>query len=242
MNKHSYADYEQVIRDMYLTRWFTNHGTKAKQFEYEVARCFNVDHAVAVSSDILAIAISLTGVVEGSIDLHEDAPIDMINAVNVAMINYRLLHVNVERNCIKINTETSKPTLPILLYEPKGNLITAVKINNHDITNVPVIIYSKASYQFQVQGKALSHDNWIRIHPLDSWLDANGSLTGAIIMTNKENWADIFRNIRSSYGAPTAVNVKATCNGRFSELQAGLAIIAFKRSQKIICKQHDILS
>jgi hypothetical protein len=232
MNGLCYADYERVVREMYFTRWFTNHGPKAKIFEYEVASCFNVGYAVAVASDILAIAISLTGVVEGSIYLHEEAPKDVLNAVKIAKIDYRVLHVRLKNNCIKINATTKNPTLPILLYEPKGNLLTAVKINNHDVKNVPVIIYSNAKCQFQGHGNALLHDNWIRIHPIDSWLDASGSLTGAIIMTKNENWANIFRNIRSSYGAPTAVDVKATCNGRFSELQAGLAFVAFKRLQK----------
>jgi dTDP-4-amino-4,6-dideoxygalactose transaminase len=52
---------------------------------------------------------------------------------------------------------------------------------------------------------------------------------GGIITTNDDNLAEIFRNIRSSYGARKVLKVKATCNGRFSEIQAGIGLNILKK-------------
>ena len=46
------------------------------------------------------------------------------------------------------------------------------------------------------------------------------SLGGAVILTDNNKYAHKFRNIRSSYGVLQKEEVIATCNGRFSELQA----------------------
>ncbi len=222
---------------MYLSRWYTNHGPKAKTFENEVARYCDVNYSIAVSSDILATVIALTGVVEKSINLDGNAPENIVHALKIAMIDSFLLHVALENNSIISILDDIESTQPILLCEAKEFFITAVKQNNVDIKNVPVIIYSNSSFQFQARRDFLLPDNWIRICPLDSWLEAKGCLTGAIIMTNKKKWADIFRNIRSSYGVIKPVDVKATCNGRFSELQAGLAHIAFNKVLKKCCNK-----
>ena len=171
MNKLSYTDYERVVKEIYQTRWFTNHGPKARAFEREVVRYCKVDYAIAVSTDILATIITLTGVVDRSIYLHDDSSIDIINAVEIAMVDYRPLSVNIDDNRIVTISGISRTKMPFFLYESKENFITAVKFNNNDIKNVPVIIYSNAICQFQAQGDALLQENWIRIHPLDSWFD-----------------------------------------------------------------------
>ena len=78
------------------------------------------------------------------------------------------------------------------------------------------------------QDKKCNFDNVVSIHSL-STDPTMGNLFGSVITTNNDVMASIFRNIRSSYGARTKVHVTATCNGRFSELQAGLGLCRFKK-------------
>lgn len=53
-----------------------------------------------------------------------------------------------------------------------------------------------------------------------------GCTEGGCIATNDDDLASRLRNIRSSYGAGAHVDVPITTNGRFSEAQACLALLA----------------
>ena len=55
---------------------------------------------------------------------------------------------------------------------------------------------------------------------------------GGAILTNQDEFAEIFRNIRSSYGVRKMTKVKATCNGRFSEIQAGIGLVLLQKIKK----------
>ena len=63
---------------------------------------------------------------------------------------------------------------------------------------------------------------------------------GGAIATNDPELAEKYRNIRSSYGTRRKLDVVATCNGRFSEFQAGVGLKSLQHIEKTLHQSQSV--
>lgn len=231
MNKNiTLDDYISVINMIYNNRYFTNHGPLAQELELEIEKYCDFNNIVTIGSDVLALLIVLKGVVgKSKILIPGTSHQNISDAVSMSGVNFQFYS---ENQLLQQDSNTffqdllTEDVASILLFETEVKKFDALFLNNIVNFGVKLIVYSENTLSLNL-GRNLSEDITF-VYPLIKCLNTT-ILDGGIIATNSNHRADIFRNIRSSYGVRDKVDVLATCNGRFSELQAGLAMIFFKK-------------
>jgi hypothetical protein len=208
---------KKVLMQIYKNRYFTNHGPLTKQFESELEAFLNISNAVTMMNNTLAILVAISGSYSGKkVAILSGCEKDVFDAANMSNVDF----VNITIDSL----ETDLPTGVGMLVVSSNTLTkdNSVFFKGVEKKGITVIICYLSISNFYYHEY---FENAISVYSLGS-----GTLVqGGIITTNDDNLAEIFRNIRSSYGARKALKVKATCNGRFSEIQAGIGLNILKK-------------
>lgn len=221
-------DYKKVIDLIYENRFFTNHGPLATAFESSIENCLFASNAVAIGNESLALLIAIKGWFDNDIDGEINVLFNSLfdnpvisDAVKMSGIKYNLLDIE----SFGGNSENIKF---IVVSDSDFALLDQEKIRSLSDFGTKIIVFSE---KFPDK-KICKNENTVVVFSLDS--DSHlSTLEGGVIVTNDDNLAKVFRNIRSSYGSREKVKVIATCNGRFSELQAGLGLLGLERGEII---------
>jgi len=216
-NDLSSDDCKKVLCQIYKNRYFSNHGPLAQQFESELEAFFNVRNAIIVTNNALAILIAMSGSYSGKkVAILSGCEKDVLDAANISNVDF----VNTTIDSLATESLSSIGMLVV-----SSNTLTkdnSVFLKGLEEKGITVIICYLSISDFHYLE---NFENAISVYSLGS-----GTLVqGGIITTNDDNLAEIFRNIRSSYGARKVLKVKATCNGRFSEIQAGIGLNILKK-------------
>jgi hypothetical protein len=216
-NDLSSDDCKKVLCQIYKNRYFSNHGPLAQQFESELEAFFNVRNAIIVTNNALAILIAMSGSYSGKkVAILSGCEKDVLDAANISNVDF----VNTTIDSLATESLSSIGMLVV-----SSNTLTkdnSVFLKGLEEKGITVIICYLSISDFHYHE---NFENAISVYSLGS-----GTLVqGGIITTNDDNLAEIFRNIRSSYGTRKAMKVKATCNGRFSEIQAGIGLNILKK-------------
>lgn len=216
-NDLSSDDCKKVLCQIYKNRYFSNHGPLAQQFESELEAFFNVRNAIIVTNNALAILIAMSGSYSRKkVAILSGCEKDVLDAVNMSNVDF----VNTTIDSLATESLSSIGMLVV-----SSNTLTkdnSVFLKGLEEKGITVIICYLSISDFHYHE---NFENAISVYSLGS-----GTLVqGGIITTNDGNLAEIFRNIRSSYGTRKAMKVKATCNGRFSEVQAGIGLNILKK-------------
>ena len=216
-NDLSSDDCKKVLCQIYKNRYFSNHGPLAQQFESELEAFFNVRNAIIVTNNALAILIAMSGSYSGKkVAILSGCEKDVLDAANISNVDF----VNTTIDSLATESLSSIGMLVV-----SSNTLTkdnSVFLKGLEEKGITVIICYLSISDFHYHE---NFENAISVYSLGS-----GTLVqGGIITTNDDNLAEIFRNIRSSYGARKVLKVKATCNGRFSEIQAGIGLNILKK-------------
>jgi len=215
-NRLSSKNCKKVLCQIYKNRYFSNHGPLAQQFESELEAFFNVRNAIVVTNNALAILITMSGSYSGKkVAILSGCEKDVLDAVNISNVDF----VNTTIDSLATESLSSISMLVV-----SSNTLTkdnSVFLKGLEEKGITVIICYLSISDFHYHE---NFENAISVYSLGS-----GTLAqGGVITTNDDNLAEIFRNIRSSYGTRKAMKVKATCNGRFSEIQAGIGLNILK--------------
>ena len=216
-NDLSSDDCKKVLCQIYKNRYFSNHGPLAQHFESELESFFNVRIAIIVTNNALAILIAMSGSYSGKkVAILSGCEKDVLDAANISNVDF----VNTTIDSLATESLSSIGMLVV-----SSNTLTkdnSVFLKGLEEKGITVIICYLSISDFHYHE---NFENAISVYSLGS-----GTLVqGGIITTNDDNLAEIFRNIRSSYGARKVLKVKATCNGRFSEIQAGIGLNILKK-------------
>jgi dTDP-4-amino-4,6-dideoxygalactose transaminase len=212
---------KNIICKIYQNGYFTNHGPLAKQFEDEVESLLKLNNAVSVMNSALAVLVAISGSYRGgSVGVSSRCDQDVFDAINMTNIDFIRLSND---DFIAFNDLDFK-----MLVVPSKTLTK----ENYDYfrglveLGVIVIICYASITDFSCREVV---EGSLSIFTLGA-----GTLTqGGIIGTNNDSLAETFRNIRSSYGVRNVRKVKATCNGRFSEFQAGLGLELLRKANQL---------
>ena len=216
-NDLSSDDCKKVLCQIYKNRYFSNHGPLAQQFESELEAFFNVRNAIIVTNNALSILIAMSGSYSRKkVAILSGCEKDVLDAANISNVDF----VNTTIDSLATESLSSIGMLVV-----SSNTLTkdnSVFLKGLEEKGITVIICYLSISDFHYHE---NFENAISVYSLGS-----GTLVqGGIITTNDDNLAEIFRNIRSSYGARKVLKVKATCNGRFSEIQAGIGLNILKK-------------
>ena len=215
-------DFKEILLKAYENRYFSNHGPLAKKFESEIEVFLNVRNAVTVTNNALAILIAISGLDKGDrVAILKECEKDIFDAAKMSNVDF--LNTTIENF-------VNKPLTGIGMVVVSSSTLTKdyfTFFKDLIEKEVKVIIcYSSISNFYD-------HINIEGVISVCS-LGSGGLVQGGIIATNNDTFAEIFRNIRSSYGARKVLKVKATCNGRFSEIQAGIGLVLLNKVKECI--------
>ena len=216
-NRLSSKNCKKVLYQIYKNRYFSNHGPLAQQFESELEAFFNVRNAIVVTNNALAILIAMSGSYSGKkVAILSGCEKDVLDAVNISNVDF------VNTTIDNLATESLSSIGMLVVSSNTLTKDNSVFLKGLEEKGITVIICYLSISDFHYHE---NFENAISVYSLGS-----GTLAqGGIITTNDENLAEIFRNMRSSYGVRKTLKVKATCNGRFSEIQAGIGLNILKK-------------
>lgn len=222
------ADFKDVFRSIYQNRYFTNHGPLAKQFELLLEDYLDIKHVVAVGNESLALLIAVAGLeITGEIVI--PAYRAAIASSVAAWLGLKATYCDVDPVSHQVSVESISPALTnkteaVVLVETWGNRCDEQLVEFLTTGNLKVVIIAFDSFASESDGHYVIHDpHVITVHSFGPGQILT-TLQGGSVATSNDDFAHRFRNIRSSYGVRETRRVKATCNGRFSEFQAGIGI------------------
>ena len=74
-----------LIDRIYNTGYFTNHGPIADELESALEQYFNIENAIIISNETLAVVIALSGMTTGgTVAVSTDTPVHIVNGINWA--------------------------------------------------------------------------------------------------------------------------------------------------------------
>lgn len=198
-----WAQVERALDGILDRRWYTNHGPLAQRLESHASMRFGVRHAIAVTNPTIGL-IMLTEALQlsGTVILPGPVPPRCFQALRWAGLNAHPCHWN------QVAAAIDRRTSAILGIPGDHEAALAALAARHNLA-------------FFTDGQATN------LGPAVIALPNCGDEAGAAcVTTDDEVLAARLRNIRSSYGAGPAVPVNRTANGRLSEIQAAMALIA----------------
>lgn len=240
------ADYESVFRRLHANQYFTNHGPLAQEFEATIEAFLEIDHVVAVGNESLTLLLALA-----SLELQGDLVVPAWGgglATEIARslrLSVRYCDVDAMTHQMSISTlqqVVDDEVAAVCLVEMYGSRCDPDIIDWLVEKNKQVVILALESFASEsIAGRAISNPSVVTIFGFGPQAVLSATQGGAAATENEE-LAERCRNIRSSYGARRPIPVTATCNGRFSEFQAGIGLINYGYLERVIQRNHAIAS
>jgi len=208
------AKLTHVIDQMYASRYFTNHGPLARQFEKKIAQKTKFTNAVAINNFEIALLIAIN--VQDNIGaLYSSGNNRLLDNI-LTLSGLPSLTLREMAN-MKSEEATRGEGGQNIIYCSGNDRVTftADMENNDQFTLIEHTNLAEFKYKHICK-------NYVAIVNLKEQFDLHHDFEGAVLLCDDDILSEKFRNMRSSYGTNEQINVKATCNGRFSEFQAGL--------------------
>ncbi len=234
----SKEDFWDVFQQMYRNRYFTNHGPLAQDFESLLEKFLDVRNVVSVGNEALALLIAMSGLGHaGKVvmpALGGQLPAQIASWLKRDVVYCDVSPVTYQPKIEHVESVVTKDCSSVVLIETFGNRCDQQLVDELVAKNLEVIVVA-----FDSMG-AMTEDRYVAAHPeVVTVLSFGpgkilGTLQGGAVVTHSDRLAHQFRNTRSSYGVRQEVDVKATCNGRFSEFQAGIGIKSFSCLNSLI--------
>lgn len=222
--------YETAMKDVFERQWYTNHGPVAQRFEQRLQDWLGVRHAICVANSTIGMmmaaeAMELSGKVIVPGLSHIAAPLS-------------LRWCGLEPVFCDVDLHTHHLTIAQLekAMRPGVSAVFGVHLGGNAADCVAIDDWATAqgiqSYWDSAQalgcavgGRLLGCFGALEVFSLHA-TEIVSAGEGGFITTNDDALAARLRNIRSSYGAGPPVPVVRTSNGRFSELQAAIAMLS----------------
>lgn len=224
----SKQDYRDIFEAIYRNQYFTNHGPLAQEFEKRLEEFLSIENLVTVGNESLALLIALAGLeLNGAVFLPETCgtiPKQVASWLNLDVDFYESSQHLSQTSFDNFASVLSQTAEAIVLVESKKARCDPALIERLAELDLKVVIVAFETFGIKTGGRYVdANPNVVTVFSFGPGQTLS-TLQGGAIATNNNEWAHRFRNTRSSYGVREKVDVKATCNGRFSEFQAGLGI------------------
>ncbi|VAX09391.1 hypothetical protein MNBD_GAMMA26-1899 [hydrothermal vent metagenome] len=225
-----------IVNTIYANRYYTNHGPLAIEFEKTLSSYLGAKHVVASTNATLGLMMTLIGLgASGSVIVPSFCAAGVVEAVVWSGLTPVFCDVDENTGLISVDTITRvlrDDTCTIIAVSLWGNICGINEISLFaKKTGMEVIHFAVDSFGNSVNGKKVGGDGVTTVFSFDS-SKILSCYRGGCVVTNDDMLASKIRNIRSSYGAGSFVNVPVTANGRFSEFQAAVGLWSLNNLEK----------
>ena len=234
VNLPEWARVKKTFSGIFERHYFSNHGLLAQDLEIKLGDFFNVKNAVTITNE--TIALMHTIVAKNLRDKNVIVPAlthpSTVQALYWTGVNP--IFCDVDPKTYLITPELASPL--IRKYNASGIIAVHLWNNICDTTgfdyiskefSIPVIYDASHAFGCKNHDQNVGASGASEIFSLKSNFIVNGA-EGGIVCTNDDEIATAVRNLRSSYGRRRVVSIPLQANGRFSEFQAGLALLSFE--------------
>lgn len=243
LNRPAWDRWEAALRGICERGWYTNHGPLAVRAERELAETLEVSEVVCVSNATVGLMMAAKALdLSGTVVLPAFAPPATVQALLWSGITPRFC--DIEASGVHADADAVRAVI-----DDDVQAIVAVNLwgGFSDLDGlatlaaergIPLLLDSAHAFGSRFAGTARGALEVFSFH--ESNLVNTGE--GGCVATDDPELAARLRNIRSSYGAGRPVAVPVTSNGRFSEAQAALTLLALEELGSTLERnreQHD---
>lgn len=236
INVPDYGRFEELMNDVFDRKYYANHGKLTLEFEEKFSELSKMKNNIAVTNGTVAISMAAKAL---NLPLHSKVIvpsftfIGTVQALTWAGLEPVFADIDLETHTITY--ETVEPLLKnenisaVLGVHLWGNPCDVERLDEIEQQyGIPVFYDAAHAVGSAYKNKSLAsfgHCATFSLHATKVLQAAEGG----VICTDDDELAERIRNIRSSYGRRRQVAVPMVINGRFSELQAAMALLSIEK-------------
>ncbi|NCT84818.1 MAG: DegT/DnrJ/EryC1/StrS family aminotransferase [Comamonadaceae bacterium] len=223
--------YEAAFTDIFERQYYTNQGPLTERFEAELARVLQVGHVVCVTNETIGlIMVAEALALRGPVLLPALAPAACVQALAWAGLSPLFCEVSPRTGQLDLDAlpeQAVSQAGAVLGVNLWGGSCDPARLQTWaDRHGLPLFLDSTQAFGCHApDGRPLGGFGAAEVFSFHA-SQLLSTLEGGGIATNDAQLAEKLRNIRSSYGARRPVPVVKTSNGRMSEAQAALGLMA----------------
>ncbi|MGH2908995.1 MAG: DegT/DnrJ/EryC1/StrS family aminotransferase, partial [Solirubrobacteraceae bacterium] len=240
LNVPDWDRFEGALRGICERGWYTNHGPLAVEAEQRLAQVLGVAEVVCVSNATVGLMMAVKALgLQGAVVLPALAPPAAVEALLWCGVTPRFCDIEpggVHADAGAVRAVLDEEVCAILAVNLFGGYsdvdgLAALAAQR----GVPLLLDSAHAFGSVFAGDARPTLEVFSFH------ESNHVNTGegGCVATDDPELATRLRNIRSSYGAGRPVPVPITSNGRFSEAQAALALLALDDLDALVARNRE---
>lgn len=246
LNLPSRKDFTTIFSKIFERRYYTNHGPLAQELEEKLQRLFSVRNVVVVTNATIGLSLACKAL------QYQRGDRVIVPAFTFAATVQALTWAGLEPVFCEVDSHTHlitpKTVAPLLsLPNIKGILGVHLWGNGCDIDGLQSLATDHGLSVFYDAAHAVNCSH--RGHPFGCFGSCEvfsfhatkvfSSAEGGCIATNDDTLAECLRNLRSSYGRRATVPIEISGNGRFSEAQAALGLLALEKLDEYCSKNKE---
>ena len=228
----SWSRYEELMREVFDNKWFTNSGPLSFQAEQELADLYHVAHVVTVVNATTGLMATLKALdVSGPVIVPGFTFAATAQAVTWAGLE--VVFCDVDPLSHQVTAETLRECLDgwrgsrpdtVIAVDLWGGATDSAELESFCRSRGLSLLFDSAQATgVRLRGKVLGSGGIARVFSFHATKILNAA-EGGCVCTDDEGFAHRLRNVRSSYGVTEKRSVPVTLNGRFSEAQAALVL------------------
>lgn len=239
INLPSWENFVSEFDGIFERRWYANYGPLERQLEAELCKFFSVKNVVLMSNATIGLSIAAAGMGlprGGKVIVPSFTFAATAEALTWA--GFDPLFCEIDPRTHSITAESIRPHI--------GKTGVCAVLGVHlwgrgcDIENIEAlaqshgvrVLYDAAhAVGCTWNGKNIGQFGACEVFSMHATKVLSAG-EGGFVTTNDDDLAEILRNMRSSYGQRKKVSIWASCNGRFSEAQAAMALMSLRDFEK----------
>lgn len=236
INIPEYERFEALANDVFDRKYYANHGKLTLEFEDKFSELSGMKNSIVVTNGTVAISIAAKALnlpLKSKVIVPSFTFISTVQALTWAGLEPVFADIDLETHTITY--ETVEPLLKnenisaVLGVHLWGNPCDVERLDEIEQQyGIPVFYDAAHAVGSVYKNKSLAsfgHCATFSLHATKVLQAAEGG----VICTDDDELAERIRNIRSSYGRRRQVAVPMVINGRFSELQAAMALLSIEK-------------
>ncbi len=249
INIPEYERFEALMNDVFDRKYYTNQGKLTFEFEDKFSELSGMKNSIAVTNGTVAISIAAKALnlpVKSKVIVPSFTFIGTVQALTWAGLEPVFADIDLETHTITYETVApllkNKNISAVLGVHLWGNPCDVERLDEIEQQyGIPVFYDAAHAVGSAYKNKSLAsfgHCSTFSLHATKVLQAAEGG----VICTDDDELAERIRNMRSSYGRRRQVSVPLVINGRFSELQAAMALLSIEKfSEYVTNNKHRYL-
>lgn len=222
--------YEAAMRGIFEREWYTNHGPLAREAEERVADVLGVRHALCVTNGTIGLMMAAKALeLRGRVITSAFTFVATAQALTWAGLTPVFCDVSPVTHHMTVETAAAVLDESVCAVHPTniwGGTCRPAEFEAFGAENGLAVYFDSAqAFGCRVGGRAVGSFGALEVFSFHA-TKILGTAEGGCVTTNDDELAERLRNIRSGYGTRAKVAVPVTSNGRFSEAQAALCLLA----------------